>query len=61
MSIIEDVPELLRTKENKDKFKSYLIGLPVSDVRKKQLLIEWCKVVGVPITAELFSEFGLGG
>ena len=59
MSVIEDVPVDLVNSNKQTEFIVWLIALPISSLRKKQILIEWCKFVGVPLTRDLVRSAGI--
>lgn len=46
-------PPALLAKEKEDELIIFLKELPIPARRKKELLVEWCKYVGVALTREI--------
>uniref|UniRef100_A0A6H1ZX90 Uncharacterized protein n=1 Tax=viral metagenome TaxID=1070528 RepID=A0A6H1ZX90_9ZZZZ len=59
MSLIEDVPEELRSADKLDEFLVYLRVVPLPLHTKKYLLLDWCEFTGVPMSRELAERVGL--
>lgn len=59
MSIIEDIPEELRSADKLEDFLSWLRILPASLYTKKYMLLDWCEYVGIPMRREYAEAVGL--
>lgn len=59
MSLIEDIPEELRSAEKQDELIQYLKLLPVPLHTKKYLLLDWCEFTGVHMRRELAEAVGI--
>jgi hypothetical protein len=57
---IEVFPPGLLFKDKWDEVVTLLITLPIPERRKKELVVEWAKVVGAVLTEEMIREV-LGG
>jgi len=55
MSIIEVFPAALLRPEAKEEFILLLRKLPIDPRRKKETLIDWCKITGVVLTKEMIE------
>jgi len=52
-------PEYL-SREKKDDFLLWLVRLPIDIWSKKFILMDWCRIVGIPLSRELV-EYVSGG
>ena len=52
------VPVEWMTPEHEDDVILLLAGLPVDPEDKKQLITEWCQIVGVALTREMVEAVG---
>lgn len=59
MSLIEDIPEELRTADKQDELIEYLKLLPVPFHTKKYLLLDWCEFTGVRMSRALAFKVGI--
>jgi len=50
---VEIIPSEFLTKEKKDEFLLWLTTLPVDNMTKKYILMDWCNVVGVALTRDM--------
>jgi hypothetical protein len=53
---IEVFPPALLFREKWDEVVTLLIRLPIPERRKKQLIVEWAKVVGAVLTKEMVEQ-----
>lgn len=53
---IQYIPPYLLVADKEDEVILLLKGLPIPDRRKKQILIEWTKVVGAALTREMVEK-----
>jgi len=54
--MIELIPPQLLTADKKENVILLIQALPIPQQNKKELLIEWCKVVGVALTKEMVER-----
>jgi len=57
---LDMIPKELMKKEKLDEVISYIRSLPVSDFVKRDMIVEWCKEVGVKLTKEIVDAVTLG-
>jgi hypothetical protein len=53
MSRIEIFPKELLSVDKVEDVIKFLLGLPGRGIDRKEMLAEWCKYTGYPLTAEL--------
>lgn|GEM_PF-4109176 len=53
MSLLEVVPAALLAKDKEEDFILFLRRLPIPPNRKKEVLVDWCKIVGAALTHEM--------
>ena len=56
--ILAIIPEGWDTPEREDDVILLLAGLPIDPEDKKQLITEWCAIVGVALTREMVEAVG---
>lgn len=54
--MIELIPPQLLTADKKENVILLIQALPIPQQNKKELLIEWCKVVGAALTKEMVDR-----
>jgi len=53
VSLLEVFPAYLLDPEREAEFIVALRRLPIPEIRKKQVLVEWCAITGVALTREM--------
>lgn len=56
IAMIEVLPPELLTADAKEKVILLLQALPIPQQNKKELLVEWCRYVGVALTKEMVDK-----
>jgi len=55
VSLLEIFPEYLLKPDALEDFLLVLKELPIDDMRKKQVLIEWTRITGVALTEDMID------
>lgn len=53
---IEIFPPALLAKDKWDDFVAFLVNLQIPERRKKQIIVEWAKVVGAVLTEDMVRQ-----
>lgn len=56
MAGVEVFPAALLAKEKEDDMILFLQELPITERRKKELVVQWCHYVGAALTHELVEK-----
>jgi len=59
MSLLETIPEELRSADKLDEFIAYLYLIRVPVATKKYMLLDWCEFTGVAMQREFAERAGI--